>query len=183
MFKLLDQTNGSTTLPEEIAAQLNVPQITFTYIPPNNDKRTAVASRGRTGAQCIVDLEFRKYGIGTQAKQILMDDQFVATYGTTYSLVIINGDEFNYRERTTEKIRQVAIERGYGEPPLEVAPLLRDQYPDQYVERLGFTRLVIMHGRVFCQVLLTICTDQLYCYEDGPKRIWDDKTGFVFLAP
>lgn len=189
LFKLLVQTNGSTALPEEIVAQLNAPEPTYTYIPPDNANRLTVTSNGRTGAQFVSDLERQKFDVGSQAQEILMNSEFVPINGTVYNLVVINGDEFDDNERTTEKIcLTVAAERGYRQPSMEVAPLLRARYSKQDFERMGFEKLVVMHSPFVINstpLLLTVCSEhgELYAYNGEPNRRWSRKTGFVFLAP
>ena len=107
-----------------------------------------VTTAGRSGEDFITALEEQGFRLGDYAKELLRSQEFVATDGKTYKLALITGDEFEDNERTNEKIRAEAAKRGYLEPPVELAPYVREMFPDEDLERMEPRALVIMHKPV-----------------------------------
>ncbi|PIS41049.1 MAG: hypothetical protein COT26_00075 [Candidatus Kerfeldbacteria bacterium CG08_land_8_20_14_0_20_43_14] len=150
-----------------------------------------VTTNGRSGEQCIADLESKHYRVGDYAKQLLRNAKFVATNGVTYTLAIIMGDEFEDANRTNQNIREVAHARGYPDPTVELGPYLREMFSDEDLKKMGLWALIVMHepisdsdGDLF---VLGVYRDGrgrwLSAYHGGPGIRWLRGVGFMFLVP
>ena len=154
-------------------------------------KTFEVTTDGRSGEQFIIDLEEQGDHISGYAKGLLRSKEFVVTKGLPYRLALILGDKFKDDERTTDKIRAYAVERGYLDPPVEVAPLVREMFSDEDLEQIGLRALIIMHKPVSGlgggPRLLGVIRDgggrRLSAFDGEPGVSWSHGFGFVFLVP
>lgn len=150
-----------------------------------------VTTAGRTGGDSITALEEQRFCISNYAKELLLSKEFVATNGKTFKLAFIMGDEFEDNERTNENIRAEATSRGYVNPPVELAPIVRELFLDENLKSMGLLGLVIMHKPITDSggdlgLLGPRCHNDGRWFEtfDGrPGYRWGRDYGFLFLVP
>lgn len=150
-----------------------------------------ITTNGRSGEEFITDLEKQGYNVGDYAKQLLRGKDFIVCDGTTYKLAVISGDEFEDSERTNGNIRAEAAARGYLDPPMELAPYLREMFSHEDLKQMGVWALVLM---------LKPATDSdgglrvlgvrrlgdgrwLHAYNARPDDGWSREADFLFLVP
>ncbi|RJO59777.1 hypothetical protein C4546_00410 [Candidatus Parcubacteria bacterium] len=156
-------------------------------IPPTFD----VTTNGRSGEQCIADLEKNNFRVGDYAKQLLRNVKFVATNGTTYKLAVIMGDEFEDDDRTNKNIREVAHARGLADPTVELGPYLREMFSDEDLKKMDLWALILVHEPITdsdggLNMLGVDRNDDgrwLVACGGNPDFRWDREIGFVFLVP
>ncbi len=156
-------------------------------IPPTFD----ITTNGRSGEQCITDLEKNGNRVGDYAKQLLRNEKFVATNGITYKLALIMGDEFEDDCRTNKNIRETAHARGYLDPSVELGPYLREMFSDEDLKKMGLWALILMHEPIAGSGggLGMLGVDRgddgrwLFAFDGGPGGGWYREIGFMFLVP
>lgn len=150
-----------------------------------------ITTNGRSGEQCITDLEKNGNRVGDYAKQLLRNEKFVATNGVTYTLAMITGDEFEDADRTNENIRAEAYKRGYVDPSVELGPYLREMFSDEDLKKMGLWALILMHEPIAASDgdLGMLGVDRrglgrwLGTYGGNPDIGWNREIGFMFLVP
>ena len=150
-----------------------------------------IITDGRSGEQHVTGLEVRGDRVGDYAKKLLLGEKFVATNGLPYRLALITGDEFEDDQRTNEKIRAEAAERGYLDPPVELAPYVREMFSNEDLEQMGLRILVIMHQPIADSdgSLRLLGLDHrdggrwLDAFRGNPGFRWRRDRGFLFLVP
>lgn len=153
-----------------------------------------VTSDGRSRTKLIRDIERKKgVGVSVEAQEI----RFYSTSGATYQLVGIRGDEFEDDKRNIFNVYKEANRRGYLQPDIEVAFLLREKYPTE--EELGFSFVVVCHEPIWTpdtnwapgeRVLLSLERRELYGIDRNWLHTYEMSIVgyisiglFIFLAP
>ncbi len=150
-----------------------------------------ITTNGRSGEQCIINLEKNGNRVGDYAKQLLRNQKFVATNGITYTLAMIMGDEFEDADRTNQNIRAEAYKRGYVDPSVELGPYLREMFSDEDLKKMGLWALILMHEPISDSVgdLDLLGVDRvgngrwLGAYLGDPGSRWHREFAFMFLVP
>lgn len=153
-----------------------------------------VVSNGRSGEQCISDLEDQDLQMNVVAERVVRSKEFITTTGIIYNPVIILGSDPRLRneDRTKEKIWAEGERRGFKKPPAEVAVLLREKLSDAAIQAMGsllLSKLVVMHEPINLDglpCLLVLCRrpncGDLYAdYQNRPGDGAYCDTGYVFL--
>lgn len=104
--------------------------------------KTTFTSPNISGKKWIDRLEKGGYQIGNYAKELL--EKIIPTKNS-YDIVILKMDKDYY---TTQEVRDEAQKRGYITPPLELAPILREQISDKEIEDLGLWWLIVAHDAI-----------------------------------
>lgn len=155
------------------------------------DRMIDLTTHGRSGEQCIAYLEKKRYNISVLGRELLYSEKFVVTNGVTYTLAVIIGREFKNAVRTNRNIRAEALKRGYLEPPVEVAPYLRELVSDRDLKEMGLSALIVMHEPITnshgaLEVFSISRHDKGYWLDASPGNpdyAWSYEYGFAFLVP
>ena len=107
-----------------------------------------VTSNGWTCNEWIIHFQSKKIGISNQAKLLFLlsksHKNFTSKRGTAYSIAVIKGDIFSDENRTVSKIWKEADKHKFVEPNAEVAFLIRDQFTDDEIEKMGVYNIMAM---------------------------------------
>lgn len=150
-----------------------------------------VTTIGRSGEDSITALEGEGFRVADHAQELLRSKGFVASNGIVYKLALIMGIEFEDDQRTNAQIRAEATTRGYLNPPIEVAPYVREMFSDEDLEQMGLLALIIMHKPLRDSGdrlrLLGLDSDGggrlLSPFSGRPGDSWIHSNGFLFLVP
>ncbi len=148
----------------------------------------SVVSAGKTGAEWFALFQAMGYRVGDCAKNILLK-KLVSTDGLEYQIAIIS--DASKVDCTTASIRRDASRRGFINPDVEIACLIREMFTDEDIKAMGFDTLVIMHDPIKDSnndlSLLYVCSDNWLDVSRGCPDYswgWDHKIhGFVFVNP
>lgn len=105
----------------------------------------SVTSDGKTGEDWINHLEVSGFFIGDYAKQVLLSPSFKPTNGVKTEVAVLKGMLFEYNDRVTENIHNVANKHKLGKPEPELACLIREKFTDKDIEAMGLVWIVAMH--------------------------------------
>ena len=113
---------------------------------------------------------------------------FVPTDGVTYTLAILRGTFFPDDDMMTMmNIRSEGASRGWSDPPIETACLVRNLLCNDELRQLGLRNVNVMHLPVLNQYgefsILNISKDNwLNTRGAGPSVLCDGYTAFAFLV-
>lgn len=150
--------------------------------------KTTFKSPNLTGKEWITRLEKANYQVSSYAKELL--EKIVPTKNT-YEIAILKVSDLGKNYPTTQEIRDEAKKRGYITPPVELAPILREQISDEEIEALGLWWLIVAHEPITDSarnpLLLGLSRigdgQELDAYYGWPGKRWSRGGGFVFLVP
>ncbi len=153
-----------------------------------------------TGAEEVARLSAAKYDVRPYAKSCLLstrDDSYDRHHrlvaGQTYRVALVPGAEIKAdRERTTDALRKLGIERyGYEKPFGGIVPRIRENVSDKDMEELGIYYIAALHDPILGSdgVPNVLCSDRdvsgrrLGAGWGGPGRQWSGSGAFAFLLP
>lgn len=161
-------------------------------IQPDGTITFTVKSDGTTGEAWISRLEAAGHKVSDYAKQVLRSPDFVPTKGVMTKLVVLPGQMWSDRDRTTKNIRDEAQgRRKLGKPNAEVACLIRMIFSNDDIIAMGLRWLVTMHEPIkdsggSPSLLGTVVggggASWLDAHWGGPDGRWDGRGGFVFAV-
>jgi hypothetical protein len=109
---------------------------------------TLPASDGTTGPGWIKRLKSKGFLVGYYAQGLLKSKDFKPTTGVVYKLAILPGTFFSSSERITRNIRPEGQKRKWQEFNPEAICILRENFSDEELEKMGFQYIVGIHEPV-----------------------------------
>lgn len=145
-----------------------------------------VTTNGRSSDQFLADFSQKDFRLDHLIVEIFQGREFAIS--GKYRLAVIMGHEFNDDERTHQKIREVAYERGWLDAPVGIVPYLVEMFSEEDFEKTGINTLLVMHepisGLGGSPAILGINSDlDLNIYSGRPNEQLGRRVGFVFYAP
>lgn len=156
----------------------------------NHEETVITDSRGKDAY--LADLIRKGFLLNSVAETIISGYKFLEISGITYKLIFVKGDEFDNDVRTTRNIVGYGMQRGFINPPIEAALLLREKFSTkEMLVPLGFSSLAVMHNPVEVSPgnfnLLHIAShgnkELLYAHRYNLDGWWYKDHGFVFMLP
>ncbi len=151
----------------------------------------SVTSDGTTGEEWITRLEEKGFSVNSDAKKLLLSDDFKPTSGVTTEVAVLKSNSFS-----SLKIKNIvaeSIEFGYSNPNAEVACLLREMISDEEMMDLNVWSIVIMHQPIqdpnclpgWLVVTVNIGNSCLGVGFDHPDHDikWDRSCWFAYVIP
>lgn len=154
------------------------------WVTDNYFTTLSVVSDGTTGPKWV---EIFK-DLSEYEKSVLLSEQFKATKGVRYKIVIIKGSLAKSKEVLTSSIEKGAFGLGFSESNLEVICLLRRMLSDEEIRKyMGFDLIVLMNkvyiAELIKPMLIGINTNTSTPFELFPYNdcgIWSQEDGFIY---
>ncbi len=145
---------------------------------------------GTTGPAWIARLEKKGFRLSKWAKDVLLSREFKPTTGVTSEIAVLKGMLFEDKDRITQNICDLAIDRKLITPNAEIACLIREMFSDNDIEAMGLWWIVAMHepikdsdgGPSFLNANRSGGDSWLNTYCDDPGYRWTRVNGFAFLV-
>lgn len=121
-----------------------------------------VKSDGTTGDGWITRLGEKGFSVSERAKQVLRSQDFKPTSGVVTEVAVLKGVIFEHDDRFVENIRVRATHRGFTEPDVEVACLIREKFTDGEIEAMGLWWIIAMHKPVIVNRVIDDLDESLH---------------------
>lgn len=100
----------------------------------------SVTSDGTTGEEWIKRLELKGLRVDSEAKSLLLSEDFRPTFGVVTEVAVITTRLFN--------ARALAVEYNLKAPNAEIACLIREKFTDEDLRKMGFFSVFVVHEHI-----------------------------------
>ncbi|MEK7607572.1 MAG: hypothetical protein AAB484_01415 [Patescibacteria group bacterium] len=151
---------------------------------------TLPASDGTTGQGWIKRLKSKGFRLSEYAEGLLQSSDFKPTTGIVHRLAILSAKFWSDSERITRTIRAEGKKRKWNELNPEAICILRENFSDEDLEKMGFWYIVGIHepievygGPHFLYAYRRDDGRWLLTYWAYPDHYWQDGSAFAWSLP